>query len=174
MNPFEKFHFNRKSLIDMYNKGDLTKEEFIEQNHACIIWLNIKPFKKIDNLKKGIYNYQYYNAMAKYYQKRAHDLPKSHAGKSDFFDLAEYYYSKKDDSTFRLLKHLDYQNMEAYYVKSSSPTLSNKLFEIVIHDDEDIILHSVNQGILNALKYENVFSDETRKSLIDTYINRRY
>lgn len=51
-NKFERFLLNRKNLIDQYAKGDLTKEEFIEANYKCINSLDIKPFTKIDNVKK--------------------------------------------------------------------------------------------------------------------------
>ena len=37
-----------------------------------------------------------------------------------------------------------------------------------------MILHSTNEQILNSLKEEGVFSEGSRKSLIDGYINQRY
>lgn len=174
LNKFEQFLKNRQSLIEQYSKGDLTKEEFIEANFRCVHALDIKPFYKIDNVKKAIYNYQYYNVMAKYYQKRAHDLSKRYEGREDFLEQANYYYSRKDDVTMKLLKLLDFRGIEAYFVKVKSPNLKNKLFEIVLKDYDNVILHSKNEILLNLLIYENAFSNEERRSLVDSYINQKY
>ncbi|MCX7711349.1 MAG: hypothetical protein N2484_16030 [Clostridia bacterium] len=173
-NKFEQFLKNRQNLIDHYMKGDLSKEEFIEENYRCIHALDIKPFQKIDNVKKAIYNYQYYNVMAKYYQKRAHDLSKRHESRQDFLEQANYYYSKKDRVTETLLKLMDFTGIEAYFVKVKSPNLKKRLFEIVLTDYDDIILHSTSEVIRNMLIHENVFQNEERKSLIDGYINQKY
>ncbi|MCR4435271.1 MAG: hypothetical protein QHH06_08025 [Clostridiales bacterium] len=174
LNKFDRFLKNRQSLIDQYKKGDLTKEEFIEENFKCVNALGIKPFQKIDNVKKAVYNYQYYNVLAKYYQRRAHSLSRHHESREDFLQLANHYYSKKDLVTEKLLKLLDFRGVESYYVKVKSPALKNKLFEIVLKDYDSIILHSKSEAILNMLKRENVFSHEERKSLVDSYINNKY
>lgn len=173
-NKFEQFLRNRQSLIDMYKKGDLTKEEFIEENYRCVNALGIKPFQKIDNVKKAIYNYQYYNVLAKYHQKRAHDMSKGYESRDDFLELANYYYSKKDQVTEKLLKLLDFSGVEAYFVKVKSPNLKKKLFEIVLKDYDNVILHSKSEVLLNMLKMENVFSTDERHSLVDSYINQKY
>jgi len=173
-NKFEQFLYNRQSLIEQYKKGDLTKEEFIEANYRCINALGIKPFQRIDNVKKAIYNYQYYNVLAKYYQKRAHDLSKKYESREDFIELADYYYSKKDRVTEKLLKLLDFSGIEAYYVKVKSPNLKKKLYEIVLKDYDNVILHSKSETILNLLIRENAFTSEERRSLVDSYINQKY
>ncbi|MCX7748180.1 MAG: hypothetical protein N2645_15040 [Clostridia bacterium] len=173
-NKFDQFLQNRQNLIDQYKKGDLTKEEFIEANYRCINALDIKPFQKIDNVKKAIYNYQYYNVLAKYYQKRAHELSKRHGAREDFLELANHYYSKKDNVTVKLLKLLDYTGIEAYFVKVQSPNLKKKLIEIVLIDYENVILHTKSEVILNLLMSEKVFSADERKSLVDSYINQKY
>ena len=173
-NSFEQFLRNRQSLIDQYAKGDLTKDEFIEENYRCINALGIKPFQKIDNVKKAIYNYQYFNVLAKYYQKKAHDLNKKVDARNDYLELANEFYYKKDRVTERLLTLLDFIGVEAYYVKVNSPNLKKKLFEIILKDYENVILHSKSEQILNILVNENVFVIEERRSLIDSYINQKY
>ncbi|MDQ2086282.1 hypothetical protein RBH29_07550 [Herbivorax sp. ANBcel31] len=173
-NKFEQFLSNRNSLIQQYSKGDLSKEEFIEENYRCITALDIKPFSKIDNVKKAIYNYQYYNVLAKYYQKKAHNLGKRNEGRYDFLELSNHFYSKKDNVTIKLLKLIDFCGVDAYYVKVKSSNLKKKLFEIVLKDYDDIILHSKNKVLLNMLIDENVFSFEERRSLVDSYINQKY
>ncbi|MGI6777941.1 MAG: DUF6648 family protein [Acetivibrionales bacterium] len=173
-NKFEQFFMNRQSLIEQYKKGDLSKEEFIEENYRSINSLNIKPFRRIDNVKKGLYNYQYYNVIAKYYQRKAHALDNNHESRQDFLELSDYFYSKKDKATEMLLKHLDFSGIEAYYVKVKSPNLKKKLFEIVLKDYDNVILHSKNKAILDMLQKENNFVDQERESLIDSYINQKY
>ena len=173
-NKFEQFLKNRQNLIDHYTKGDMTKEEFIEENYRCITALDIKPFQRIDNVKKAIYNYQYYNVLAKYNQKRAHDLSKKYSSREDFLEQANYYYSKKDQVTEKLLKLLDFAGVEAYFVKVKSPYLKKKLFEIVLTDYDSIVLHSTSETIRNMLIRENVFQQEERKSVTDSYINQKY
>ncbi|HOM01809.1 MAG TPA: hypothetical protein PLH43_03135 [Acetivibrio sp.] len=173
-NKFEQFLKNRESLIEQYAKGDLTKEEFIEANYRCINSLDIKPFQKIDNVKKAIYNYQYYNVLAKYYQKKAHDLNRNNEARNDFLEQSNYFYSKKDDVTSKLLTLLDFRGIEAYFVRVKSKNLKRKLFEIVLLDYDNIILHSKSEAILNMLIKENVFINEVRNSLVDSYINQKY
>lgn len=173
-NKFDQFMQHRQGLIDQYVKGDLTKDEFIEENFRFINALGIKPFQKIDSVKKALYNYQYYNALAKYYQKRAHELNSRHEARTDFLELSNYYYDRKDRVTERLLKFLDFTGIEAYYVQVKSPNLRKKLFEIRIKEYDSIILHSKNEAILTMLKNENAFRNEIRKSLVDSYINQKY
>ncbi|MDP4093334.1 MAG: hypothetical protein Q8920_08235 [Bacillota bacterium] len=173
-NKFELFLKNRQSLIDQYTKGDLTKDEFIEENYRFLNSLDIQPFQKIDNVKKAIYNYQYYNVLAKYYQKRAHSIGKHNETRMDFLELANNFYAKKDRVTEKLVKLLDFMGIEAYFVRVKSPNLKNKLFEIVLKDYDNIILHSKNENLLNLLISENVFLDHEKKSLIDSYINQKY
>jgi len=173
-NKFEEFLQNRNNLIEQYSKGDLSKDEFIEANYNCINILDIKPFKKIDNFKKALYNYQYYNVLAKYYQKRAHELSKKNAAREDFLEKSNYYYSKKDSVTLKLLILLDFKGVEAYFVKVKSRNLKKKLFEIVLSDYDNIILHSINVSILTRLKQENVFCEKEKNSLVDSYINQKY
>lgn len=174
LNKFDQFLQNRQSLIEQYTKGDMTKDEFIEANYTYINSSGMEPFKKIDNVKKAIFNYQYYNVIAKYYQKRAHDLNSKHGAREDFFELANHFYYKKDRVTEKLLQLLDFTGVEAYYVRVNSPNLRKKLFEIVLKDYDDLILHSKSEVILNMLIRENVFSNEVRESLVDNYINQKY
>jgi len=61
-----------------------------------------------------------------------------------------------------------------YYVKVKSQNLKKKLFEIILKDYDNIILHSKNETILKMLIEENAFTFEERKSLIDSYVNQKY
>ena len=69
---------------------------------------------------------------------------------------------------------LEYQGVEAYFVKVKSKALKGRLYEIVIHDYQNMILHSTSESLLNKLREEGVFSEGSRVSLIDGYVNQRY
>ncbi|AOY78094.1 DUF6648 family protein [Clostridium formicaceticum] len=176
-NIFEKFFQQRQSLIQQFRKGDITKKEYIEEGYAYIKRMNIQPFKRVDNFNKAIYNYQYYNSMAKYCYLKAKEIkkydkhPEMH---KDYLDKVNYYYHKKDQSTLKAVELLDFYDVEAYYIKVTSTHLKENLFEVVFKDYEDIILHSRSQSLLNRLQEEGVFKEGIRTSLIENYINAKY
>ena len=173
MNKFDRFLKHRQILLIQYKMGDMTKNEFIEESYRYMENLGIKPFTRIDNVKKAVYNYHYYNVSAKYWQWLARD-PKN-TEKERQACLTEFlnYYHKKDNATLALLRLIDF-NAEAYYVRVKSHKLKNKLIEIVIKDpdvlleidafhsvsglsDNDyLILHTKSIVIANALKANNI------------------
>ncbi|MBR1444907.1 MAG: hypothetical protein IJ583_15415 [Firmicutes bacterium] len=172
MNKLQKYFAYRQSLIDQYIKGDMTKSEYLRENFNAVLSLDIKPFNNIDTVDKGLFNYQYYNAMAKDAKMQRHHC----CDREKLFLLDEkvdYYYSKKDKATLKVLELLDYRNVEAYYIKTKSKYLHGKLFELTLENNY-MILHSTNTLILNRLIEERVFLPEVRVSLIDGYINQRY
>lgn len=191
-NKFERFLKHRQSLLLQYKMGDLTKNEFIEENFNTIERLGIKPFSRVDNIKKAIYNYQYYNVLAKFYYRQSRDYPPGSKQRRYLLSQSESCYYEKDKVTMSLLKLLDYKNIEAYFVKVKSKRLKNKLFEIVIYDPDalmeintlsipfggpeadNVILHSKNKTILKRLREEKVFRDEKKRSVTDSYINQKY
>jgi hypothetical protein len=85
-----------------------------------------------------------------------------------------FHYRKKDDAIRQLLRYLDFTNMEAYYIKAKSDFLDNKLIEILLHDYEGVILHTINPGIVEELKEEGVFQPIRKRSRIDDYVNKKY
>jgi len=175
---FDKFFTHRDYLIIQFMNGDITKREFIEEHYYFIQNMKLKPFKNgIDSFEKGIYNYQYYNMLAKYCYMKAKDkkLIQKHPNEArNYWEKGNYYYHEKDKSTLKLLYHLNFENVEAYFIKVNSKTLKNKLYEIVLKDFESIILHSKSKYMLNVLRQEGVFKEGIRKSLIDNYINQKY
>jgi hypothetical protein len=160
MNEIEKYFHRRQGLIDQYVKGDMTKSEYLSSNLEMVLALRPEPFKNTDTLEKCLFNYQYFNALAK--DARRND-PLS----------TDYFYSKKDKATMAALRILDCRNVTAYFIRVRSPSLKGKLFEIIIHDWQ-MILHSASASILNRLREEGVFKEEVRESLIDGYINQKY
>lgn len=191
MNKFDRFLKHRHSLLIQYRMGDMTKSEFIEDSYHYMESLGIQPFNRIDNVKKAVYNYHYYNVSAKYWQWIARDPKNSEKERNTYFAESLNLYYKKDKATFSLLKLIDF-NAEAYYVRVKSHKLKNKLIEIVIKDsdilldinafhfvtglgDNDyLILHTKRNFIAKALKDNGILHDDKRKSLTDGYINQKY
>ena len=173
MNALEKYFRYRQSLIDQYVKGDMTKREYLQANYEAVVYNDIKPFKNIDTVLKGLFNYQYYNARAKEKKQASTIKDLDNDEKREYLDSSNYFYGKKDRATLKVLELMEYKGVEAYFIKVRSKELKGKLFEIVLKD-YNIILHSTNELILKRLREEEVFSEGSRKSLIDGYVNRRY
>ncbi|NLK72410.1 MAG: hypothetical protein GX285_05290 [Clostridiales bacterium] len=175
---FDKFFSNRESLIYQFKKGDLTKKEFIEEQYAFITRLDLKPFvRRIDSFEKGIYNYQYYNIMAKYSSMKSKDpkIIEKHPEMIQMYkEKTNYFYRKKDETIIKLLRYLDYKNVEAYPIKVESNALKDRIFEIVLKDFNNTVLHSISKSVLEELKKENVYTDIRKNSIIEKYVNERY
>lgn len=174
---FDIFFEEREALIFKYKKGDLTKREFVEEHYYYIIRLKLKPFQRIDSFEKGIYNYQYHNAVAKYnwLKMREKKLIEKHPELvRELEEKVNFHYRKKDEAIRNLLRYLNFSNVEAYFIKAKSDYLDNKLIEIVLHDYEGVILHTINPGIVEELEEEGVFQPIRKRSKIDDYVNKKY
>ena len=173
MNDIQKYFKYRQSLIDQYLKGDMTKREYLKENYDAVMNSPIQPFKNIDTIEKALYNYQYYNAIAKQYKVISTENDLDYEMKKYYRQESNYFYNQKDRATYSALKILNFIGVEAYFVKVKSKMLKDKLFEIFLHD-YDMILHSKSEFLLQKLRDENVLVEEKRVSLIDDYINQRY
>lgn len=176
-NAFEKFFENRSFLIQMYENNSITKREFLELNYDAIRKSAIRPFVKIDSFEKGLFNYQYYNSLAKYYKTLARELKTSKNFKRDkntYMNKCDHFYHLKDISSFKLIKFLEFKGVEAYFVDTKSSTLKGKLYEIVLTDFKEAIFHSKAEWLLDELKKAGVFLDGRHKSIIADYINEVY
>ncbi|MDR2650189.1 MAG: hypothetical protein LBB94_10800 [Clostridiales bacterium] len=160
MNEIQKYFKYRQGLINQYVKGDMTKREYLSRNLDAVLALREKPFSIVDTLEKGLFNYQYYNALAK-------ECKNTDPTRTDF------YYSKKDRATMNVLRILDFSGVEAYFIRVRSSQLKGRLYEVIIQEYQ-MILHSASTEILDRLRCEGVFSEETRQSVIDGYINQKY
>ncbi|MCL2698702.1 MAG: hypothetical protein FWE68_00140 [Defluviitaleaceae bacterium] len=171
-NAIQQYFRRRRSLIDQYLKGDMTKGEYLDRNLDAVLDLRSEPFKNIDSVEKGLFNYQYFNAMAKDARAEAF-LYSEREMKKESTEIANYYYYKKDRATLAVLRLIDYKGVTAYFIAVRSKYLRGRLFEIVL-EDHDMILHSASEVILNQLREENVFTEGVRTSVIDYYVNQRY
>lgn len=174
---FDDFFEHRDMLIIQHMNGDINKKEYLELNYKYMLEKSVKPFQRIDSFEKGMYNYQYYNMMAKYHRMVAQDIKdkgKHISFYNKYLEDADYYYNEKDKTSFRLLRYLHYENVEAYYIKMESTSLEGKLYEIVLKDYEYAVLHSKSLWLLDVLKKEQVFLDGRKTSVIDYYVNQKY
>lgn len=174
---FQTFFDNRSSLIIQYANGDISKREFLEYNFDIVQNMNLKPFSKIDSYEKGMYNYQYYNVLAKYYTMLAKEIKNTRKHQryySYYLNKGNNYYHEKDRAALSLLKLIEFKGVEAYFVKMESKSLRDKLYEIVLLDYKEAIFHSKATWLLEILREEKVFIEEKKVSLIDDYINETY
>ena len=93
LNALEKYFRYRQSLIDQYVKGDMTKREYLQANYEAVVYNDIKPFKNIDTVLKGLFNYQYYNARAKEKKQASTIRDLSFDEKKEYLDSCNYFWS---------------------------------------------------------------------------------
>ncbi|RQD69753.1 MAG: hypothetical protein D5S00_05825 [Tindallia sp. MSAO_Bac2] len=176
-NLFDKFFEQRESLIFQYKKGDLSKREYIEESHAYLIKQEIKPFKNVDSFEKAVFNYQYYNIMAKFFHMKSEILRNSakHPELSvQYQEKRDKHYHLKDRMTWKAAKIKDFYDLEAYYIKVSSSQLKKVLFEVIFVEHPSFVFHSKSRWLRERLQQEGVFSDQTRRSVIENYVNEKY
>lgn len=174
---FEKFYENRSFLISKLDKKELDKSSFIVENYNFFMKIGAMPFVKMDSMDKALFNYQYYNIMAKYYKNRAIEIEKR--GKKTKLSISCRnksldQYNKKNDVIIKMLDLVHYKNVDAYYIESKSKHLNGSLYEIVFKDYDKAIFHSTEKKILDKLTLNYCFTDVIKKSVIDDYINSKY
>ncbi len=174
---FETFFDNRSAIIVQFENGDITKKQFLEYNYDLVMKMNLKPFLRIDNYEMGMYNYQYYNVLAKYFNMLAKEVKNTRKHQkyyNYYLNKGNNYYHEKDKAALGLLKYLEFKGVEAYYINVNSKLLRDKLYEIVLLDYKEAIFHSKAIWLLDILKKEGIFIEEKKISLIDEYINETY
>lgn len=174
---FDDFFDQRSYLIIQFENGDISKKEFLELNYDLVRKANIKPFLRIDTYEKGMFNYQYYNVLAKYYNMLAQETKNTRRHKryyTYYLNKGKNYYHEKDRAALSLLRHLDFKGIKAYFIEVESKLLKDKLYEIVLLDYKEAIFHSKAEWLLDILREEGVFIEGIKTSLIDGYINERY
>ena len=174
---FEEFFEVRSYLIAQFAEGTITKRQFLEYNHDLVKRTHIKPFLRIDSYEMGMFNYQYYNVLAKYYNMLANEVKNTRRHSryyNYYYNKGNNYYNEKDKATINLLEFLEFKGVEAYYINVNSKSLQDELYEIVLLDYEEAIFHSKSLILLEILKKKKVFLKGIKDSLIDGYINEKY
>ena len=170
----ETFFKKRNDLIFELSEGKIDKISFLEKNYELIQNLNMKPLLNISTLEEGMYNYQYYNILAKLFKQKSilySNNKKKQKKYNENLMKSNNYYAEKDKYLLRMIDFLDENSTEAYFIDMNSKRLNNSLFEIVVKDVEFAIFHSMNIEILQKLKEKNIFVNEIRISKIDDYVN---
>lgn len=171
-----KFYKRRSKLIEDYTRGEMSKREFIINNFQLAYQMS-GPYVKVDSFEKALFNYQYYNCMAKHYSMMASQCKKSKKSKrtyNRYFSLGNSFYEKKDDVVCQILEILNYEFIQAYPIQTDSKRLDDKLFEIVALKRKEAIFHSISPKIRKILCDKGLFDINKRPSLIAEYINDTY
>lgn len=170
----ETFFKKRNDLILELSIRKIDKISFLEKNYELIQNLNMKPLLNISSLEEGMYNYQYYNILAKFFKQKSilySNNKKKQKKYNENLMKSNNYYAEKDKFLLKMIDFLDKNSTEAYFIDMNSKRLNNSLFEIVVKDVEFTIFHSMNVEILQKLKEKNIFIDEIRISKINDYVN---
>lgn len=176
-NLFKEFTAMRESLIFQYKKGDLSKREYIHESHNMLMHLEASPFNNVDSFEKAVFNYHYYNTMAKYMGMKAADLKKKQKHQELYRQIIkrkDQYYHQKDIMSWKAVNIIDFTNVEAYNIKVASSFLKNDLFEIVFKDFPSVVFHSRSKWLKEKLEEEKLFENKIKHSIIETYVNERY
>lgn len=169
------FEAHRRELIRQLEAGEIDKATFIEANHAFFEAAEHGPSQEMATVEECLYNYQYYNTLAKHEKQLSMALKyKDPFVAVEHRKRAEKIYRTKEKVTLQMLKVCRGQRIEAYFIKVSSKSLTGKLFEIVFHDLEQVILHSMDFAVRRQLMAMRCFDPKMRKSVIDDYINSLY
>lgn len=170
----EIFFKRRNELIKELSIRKIDKLSFLEKNYELIQNLNMKPLLNISSLEEGMYNYQYYNILAKFFKQKSilySNNKKKQKKYNENLMKSNNYYAEKDKYLLKMVDFLDEKTTESYFIDMNSKRLNNSLFEIVVKDVDFAIFHSMNIEILQKLKEKNIFIDEIRISKINDYVN---
>jgi len=171
----KEFFDHRDRLITALEGGEIDKAAFVRGNYEFFLSGDHGPYEKALTLEEGLYNYQYYNTVAKYLRIQARELKyKDPFVAVDHRKEADRLYKMKEQVTLEILKVYVRGPVEAYYIPMQSKSLGGRLFEIHFKDLDKVILHSMDPRVLKVLKKKGVFDENVRKSLIESYINSLY
>lgn len=159
----------RNRLIDRLDAAALTKQEFHSENYRSLQRWQMKPYPVIDSLEQGIYNYQYYNTLAKEAQRRA-GLLADNKRKKLLSDIRNYFHCK-DDCIRQMLAICADEPVESYFIVTESNMMRDRLLEIVFLKREKFILHTLDPQIVRSVKKMGIFLPGIRLSKIHAYIN---
>jgi len=171
-----EFFEQRTMLINQLESGEISKRYYLEKCHDYFEKREIRPFKpQAGTFEEGLMNYQYHNTYAKYYKMMIDEsFTAAYAELKVYEKKMDEHYLQKDRATQEMLELVGYVHVEAYYLEMRSERLSGKLFEIVFTDRPMAILHSMDVRIQRKLKIQGCFLEDSKRSLIDDYVNTKY
>lgn len=172
----KRFIEGRNRLIDSLEAGELDKGAYLEAQYQALLELGITPCSgTITSVEEGLFNYQYYNVLAKRERIQSKDEEfRNPEASRKHRNQADRHYALKDKETVKILEWIKYQHVQAYYIETPARYLNGKLIEIVAEDYERAVFHTADEGIINRLVRAGVFSEGARPSVIRSYIESDY
>lgn len=167
----ERFVRRRNALIDDLDRGDVKRDEFLDQMQLLIRSSGLKPFSRIRTLEEGLFSYQYFNQLAKEELRKRETVPKDSKKDRYHSNRKDNYYCEKDKVISQLLELVGFREVEAYPIRLNSKSLKDTLIEIVFRNQEKVVLHTKDLNIRKRLAEHGCFSEKMRPSVIDAYVN---
>ncbi len=172
----ERFIAGRDRLIDALEACELDKSAYLEAQYQAILELGSVPRRgPLESIEEGLFNYQYYNVLAKRERIQSKDeefrnpeASRKHRNQSD------RHYALKDRETVKILELLNYEHVQSYFIETPARFLNGKLIEIIIDNNERAVFHTADEGIINRLVRAGVFAEGIRPSVIQAYIESDY
>ncbi len=166
---YETFEKKRVSLISILEKGLIDKAEFLSKSFELFEGKMYTEPDFIKSIEEGVFYYFYFNTLAKMYMKKT----KSNKSNNNAY-ISNEYYRIKEEILLKLIKLFSDDEILAYYVHTNSVKLTKKLVEIYIPSKEKLIFHTINPKTISILKNKNLLSLGLKKSLIESYVNKKY
>ena len=171
-----RFIEGRNRLIDSLEAGELDKSAYLEAQYQALLELDALPCSgALQSFEEGLFNYQYYNVLAKRERIQSKDeeyrnpeASRKHRNQSD------RHYTLKDRETVKILELIKYEHVQAYFIETPARFLNGKLIEIVVENQERAVFHTADEGIINRLVRAGVFAEGIRPSVIQSYIESDY
>lgn len=172
----ERFIAGRDRLIDCLESGELDKSAYLEAQYQALMELGVSPRRgPLGSIEEGLFNYQYYNVLAKRERIQSKDeefrnpeASRKHRNQSD------RHYALKDRETVKILELLNYEHVQSFFIETPARFLNGKLIEIIIDNYDRAVFHTADEGIINRLVRAGVFSEGIRPSVIQAYIESDY
>ncbi len=171
---FEKYKQERLKLIDELENGRIDKNQFLNMTYDLFQDVKYVEPDTLKNVDEALYFYQYFNIKAK---KMMLDLKNTDKASLDYRIMEssiEDYYAAKEEILLKFLKMLKPSDYTAYFVKTNSSKLKNRLVEIDVHILEKVIFHSLATRTHRYLRSIGKLNDEVKLSKIDDYVNTKY
>lgn len=172
----ERFIAGRDRLIDCLEVGELDKSAYLEAQYQALMELGVSPRRGgLDSIEEGLFNYQYYNVLAKRERIQSKDEEfRNPEASRKHRNQADRHYALKDRETVKIMELLNYQHVQSYFIETPARFLTGKLIEIIVDTYDRAVFHTADEGIINRLVRAGVFSEGIRPSIIQSYIESDY
>lgn len=181
---YREHYLVRNKIIEYLHDKQIDKREFIMRNlemYEEVAFLRLP--NKFESMEHALYHYQFHNVKAKYYKwQYMEQIDKNRIHALECKAKSDSHYELKEAVTLALLKQFLpmylketlHEKVSAYYLAMNSKNLNKRLVEIVFHDLDKVILHTLDAKVIGILSCHGVLEKEARDSLIDSYVNEKF